>query len=52
MDHERIENMFDAIQYSGEGKDVAGILQEINEKLITEQREANTAGKGKGGAVA
>ena len=52
MDHERIENMFEAINYSNEGKDVAAILQEINEKLITEQNQANSALKGKGGAVA
>ena len=52
VDHERIENMFEAINYSNEGKDVAAILQEINEKLITEQNQANSALKGKGGAVA
>ena len=34
VDHERIENMFEAINYSNEGKDVATILQEINETLI------------------
>ena len=37
VDHERIENMFEAIAYGNEGKEVAAILQEINERLITEQ---------------
>ena len=37
VDHERIENMFEAKWYSSEDKDVAAILQEINEMLISEQ---------------
>ena len=44
--------MFEAIAYENQGKEVAAILQEINEKLITEQNSANSAMKGKGGTVA
>ena len=52
VDHERIENMFEAKWYSSEDRDVAAILQEINEMLISEQNQGNSAMKGKGGTVA
>ena len=43
VDHERIENMYDAMQFNNEyNEDPVAILRAIHEKLVEEQQEKNT----------